>query len=148
MQSVVQQVVDGLTSGSIYALVALGFSLIFQTTGLLNFAHPQIMMIGGLVGYTTVARLQLPIGVAVAVAAILSGVLSTVVDWLIIEPMRRRKGDENNLIVVTIGVGIILVSLAMLGWGPYSLSYPQATSPQPLLFGDIAVDRKSVWVWV
>jgi branched-chain amino acid transport system permease protein len=62
--------------------------------------------------------------------------------------MRRRKGDENNLIVVTIGVGIILVSLAMLGWGPYSLSYPQATSPQPLLFGDIAVDRKSVWVWV
>lgn len=148
MAQLLQQTVDGVTTGSIYALVALGFSLIFQTSALLSFAHPQLMMLGGLIGYTFLARLHLPFVVALLAAALFAGLLSAAIDALVLRPMRRRKADDNSLIVVTIGVGIILTSAGMLAWGPYSLPYPQAASPSPLSVAGVSVEEKSVAIWI
>ena len=67
-----QNVVFGLTSGSIYALIALGFSLVFKTSGILSFAHPQIMMISSLLGYTAMSNLGFPYPAAAVVCAAVS----------------------------------------------------------------------------
>jgi branched-subunit amino acid ABC-type transport system permease component len=62
--------------------------------------------------------------------------------------MRARRADENSLVVATIGLGIILMSAGMLLWGPYSLPYPQASAPVSWRLGSLAIDQKSVAVWI
>jgi branched-chain amino acid transport system permease protein len=148
MTDVLQQALYGLTTGSIYALVALGFSLVFQTTALLSFAHPQLMMLGGMVGYTILARFNAPFVLAAAGAALFSGLISVLIDLAILRPMRWRRATENNLVVVTIGVGIILMSLAMLVWGPYSLPYPNADKPVSFAAAGLIFEQKSIAIWI
>jgi branched-chain amino acid transport system permease protein len=145
---VLQQSLYGLTTGSIYALVALGFSLTFQTTAMLSFAHPQLMMLGGMVGHTILARFNVPFVAAAAGAAVLSGLASVLIELAILRPMRWRQASENNLIVVTIGVGIIMTSSAILLWGPYSLPYPHGENPQSITVGGLTIEQKSVGIWI
>jgi branched-chain amino acid transport system permease protein len=148
MTDVLQQIVYGLTTGSIYALIALGFSLVFQTTALLSFAHPQLMMLGGMMGYSILARLNLPFVVAASGAAVFSALVSVLVDLMILRPMRWRQASENNLIVVTIGIGIILMSSAMLLWGPYSMPYPHAAGAASFSVAGLVFEEKSIAIWV
>jgi branched-chain amino acid transport system permease protein len=143
-----QNVVFGLTTGSIYALIALGFSLVFRTSGLLSFAHPQIMMICGLFGYTAMSYLGLPYPVAALGCACAGAALSFLMDAVVLRPIRKRKGSENNQIVATIGVGIVLVSAATLIWGPHALPYPQRYSGSPILIGGVSFSLISLGVLV
>jgi branched-chain amino acid transport system permease protein len=148
MAQLLQQAIDGLTIGSIYALVALGFSLIFQTSGLLNFAHPQVLMLGGLIGYTLLTRLNWPFAAVLSATGICCGAVAILIDVALLGPMRRRRASENSLIVLTIGIGIILVSAAMLLWGPYSLPYPQSSPQPPLQMAGVALSWKSIVIWL
>lgn len=146
--SPLQQALDGLTTGSIYALVALGFSLIFQTSALLSFAHPQLMMLGALAGYSLLTSLKLPFIMVLVGSALFSALVSVLIELAILRPMRQRAADENGLIVVTIGTGVILVSAAMLLWGPYSLPYPHPTEDRPFHIGGATLQLKSIIVWI
>ncbi len=82
MEHFIQLFVYGVSIGSVYALIALGFSIIFQTTGLLSFAHQEIMMVGGLLGYTLLAQLDMPFVVTVAAAMVFCGALAFLLERL------------------------------------------------------------------
>ena len=96
-------VVFGLAIGSIYGLVAIGFSMIYRATGLLHFAHPDLMMMGGMIGYTLATRTHLPMPVLfVLIGAARSRSLSWLIDRF---GFRRCAGRARslNLIIATIG---------------------------------------------
>ncbi len=118
-----EQLIVGLTVGATYSLIAIGFSLIFRAAGLLNFAHPDTMMIGAMVGYTVTTR-GWPLPMAVVVGALASSVAAVVVDQTAISPIRRRRGPIINQIIATLGWSIILANAAMLIWGPHPIAYP------------------------
>jgi branched-chain amino acid transport system permease protein len=139
----VGQVVFGLAIGSIYSLVAIGFSMIFRATGLLHFAHPDLMMIGGMVGYTLATRTQAPMPVLFVLSGATVALLSAAIDRFGFRRLRRR-GALLNLIIATIGWSIILVNVALFVWGTAPLSYPEPYLPKGTQVGGIVIVPQNV----
>lgn len=117
-----QQVVFGLGLGAIYALVAVGFSLIYRTMGLLSFVHPQYVMLGSVFGYTALTTLHWPLAAAVVPVALVTAAASWLVDLIGLRPIRARRGSEVAMILATIGWGIVLVQLVSHTYGTNALS--------------------------
>jgi len=119
-----QQIVFGLGLGAIYALVAIGFSLIYRTMGLLSFVHPQFVMLGSVFGYTALVRLHLELWEAAVPVGVATAVASVAVDQVGLRPIRRRGGSEIAMILATVAWGIVLVELVRQQWayGPSALN--------------------------
>jgi branched-chain amino acid transport system permease protein len=138
VSELVGQLLFGLAIGSIYSLVAIGFSMIYRATGLLHFAHPDLMMMGGMIGYTLATRTALPMPVLFVLAGLAVAVLSYLIDRFGFRPMRRH-GASLNLVIATIGWSIILVNVALFVWGTAPLSYPQAYLPKGRVVAGIVI---------
>ena len=143
MSEFLGQVVFGLAIGSIYSLIAIGFSMIYRATGLLHFAHPDLMMIGGMVGYTLATRTALPMAALFVLSGLTVAALSALIDRFGFRPMRRR-GALLNLIIATIGWSIILVNVALFVWGTAPLAYPEAYTPRGRTLGGIVIVPQNV----
>jgi branched-chain amino acid transport system permease protein len=138
MSELVGQLLFGLAIGSIYSLVAIGFSMIYRATGLLHFAHPDLMMMGGMIGYTLATRTALPMPALFVLAGLAVAVLSYLIDRFGFRPMRRH-GASLNLVIATIGWSIILVNVALFVWGTAPLSYPQPYLPKGRVIAGIVI---------
>ena len=138
MSELVGQLLFGLAIGSIYSLVAIGFSMIYRATGLLHFAHPDLMMMGGMIGYTLATRTALPMPLLFVLSGLAVAVLSYLIDRFGFRPMRRH-GASLNLVIATIGWSIILVNVALFVWGTAPLSYPQAYLPKGRTIAGIVI---------
>lgn len=115
---ILQLLFTGLTMGSIYALVAIGYNLIFATTGIINFGQGELVMMGGMVGLAAVTLMGLPPYAAILVSLVAVSLLALVVNQVAWQPLARRKGSGRiNWIISTLGAGIIIQNVAMLLWG-------------------------------
>jgi len=112
-------IINGVIIGSIYALISLGFNIIYNTTGVLNFAQGEFVMIGAISASWASAHFSLPI--ALLIGALTAGAVGVLVDVLAIRP--ARKASAVTHIIITIGASIIIRSAASLIWGtePYQL---------------------------
>ena len=112
---VLQFVLSGLTVGSIYGLVALGFTLIFNATGIINFAQGQFVMLGGLLATTFSSTLGWPLAPAVVAAIVLTAGFGAVMEVLAIRPLRHAAVFTK--IMITLAVATIVEAGALLFWG-------------------------------
>lgn len=128
-----QQVVNGLTLGSTYALIALGYTLVFGVLGIVNMAHGEIFMIGAFVGLTLVSKWQLNIFAAMAGAMLAGALAGIILERAALRPLRRRAVSHLAPLISTIGVSIFLESLALRLFGPQSQAFP-------VQFGDGLID--------
>jgi len=137
MLGVLQQIVFGLGLGAIYALVAIGFSLIYRTMGLLSFVHPQFVMLGSVFGYTAVITLHLALWEAAIPVGVGTALVSVAVDQVGLRPIRRRGGTEIAMILATVAWGIILVEVVRQQWayGPNALNLRNSSRPPFHVFG-------------
>ena len=119
MHGVVSAGIIGIGLGAQYALLALGFTLIFGILGVVNFAHGEFFMLGTYAMYFVSAALGLPFVAGVAAAAVALFVVGVLVERALLEPLRRRAGRDWLLdsFVLTIGLMVILQNLALLGFG-------------------------------
>lgn len=112
-----QQVVNGLTIGSMYALVAIGYTMVFGVLKLVNFSHGSVFMVGA---YLTL-ELSLALGgnffLAAALSLVLTGVLGVVIDRAALQRLRVKKADRITALISTLGVGTILDNAVMIGFG-------------------------------
>jgi branched-chain amino acid transport system permease protein len=117
-----EQFINGLTQGSVYALLALGFTLIFGTLRMVTFAHGEVYMIGAYVGFEIIRLLHpnflLALGAALAATAVL-GILVEILAFHFL-----RNAPHATSLLVTIGISILLVNLAQKLWGPETQSIP------------------------
>lgn len=114
MQVFVQTIVGGLSLGAIYALVALGFSLVYRTMGLVNFAHGNVVMIGAYLASTFYLSVALPFAMAMAVAIVVTGLIGIIIER-VLRPLENK--DFDLMLIGTIGFGIVLEALAIIIWG-------------------------------
>lgn len=112
-----QLLLNGIVAGSIYALVALGFALIYRTVRFFHFAHGAIYVAGAYLAYTLVAWLQLNIVVAFLGGALMSGVLGIGLDRFLYRPLRRQRAPNLVFLIVSIGAFIFLQNLVQLIYG-------------------------------
>ncbi len=139
MELFLQQVVSGMVSGSIYALIALGYVIIFKATDVVNFAQGDFVMIGAYTGIVTYSLLSLPFAVAVVVVVAVGAALGLGVGGVMSLMLVRFKASMVNTIIVSLSVGIILNSTAMLIFGPNPYPMPTSFGRVPLSLGGIRI---------
>lgn len=139
-----QFLVSGITNGSIYALIALGFCLIQNATGLVNFAQGDFVMLGAMVMITLyqVAHLPMPL------AFLLSCIATAVVGIALQEgPLRHsRNRDILTMVMITVGASIAFRGAGMLIWGKSARIFPPLGGESPILFMNAAVLPQSLWI--
>ena len=117
-QELVQQLINGLVIGSIYSLVALGYTMVFGILGFINFAHGDVYMIGTFLGLVLLGTGAFSFTAALVGSAILTGIIGVAIEKVCYRPVRRfGKGFEDTMLVSAIGVSIFLETLAQIIWG-------------------------------
>ncbi|GAA3383962.1 branched-chain amino acid ABC transporter permease [Cryptosporangium minutisporangium] len=133
MQVFVQTLVGGISLGAIYALVAMGFSLVYRTMGLVNFAHGNVVMIGAYLASTFYLSVRLPFALAMVVAIAVTGLIGVIIER-VLRPLENK--DFDLMLIGTIGFGIVLDALAILIWGATGRAVPSPVRSAPLdVFG-------------
>ncbi len=150
----VQLVLDGLRAGSIYALMAMGFVVVYSVTGIINFAQGEFVMLGAMITLT-VNGFDMPLPPALKlIVAILAGVAITTGIGVLMERLTiypARRSSHVTLIIITIGVTIILRAAALILWGadPHVLPAFTTLALEDVIFriGDVTVQAQSLWIW-
>src|SRR5689334_23356502 len=133
MQVFLQTLVGGLSLGAVYALVAMGFSLVYRTMGLVNFAHGDIVMIGAYVASTFYLSAKLPFAIAIVVAIVVTGLIGVIIER-VLRPLENK--DFDLMLIGTIGFGIVLEAVAILIWGATGRAVPSPVRAAPVdVFG-------------
>jgi branched-chain amino acid transport system permease protein len=138
-----QFLASGLTVGAVYALVALGFTLIYNASDVVNFAQGEFVMLGGMVTvFVTAAGVPLPL--AAVIAVVVSVVVGLLLYWLAIEP--ARGASAVTLIIITIGASILLRGIAAIVFDKQFHKLPSFSGDTPVNILGAAVQPQSFWV--
>jgi branched-chain amino acid transport system permease protein len=140
-----QFVIAGLKNGSIYALVALGFTIVYAATGIINFAQGEFYMLGGMVSVFVLSALKVPLALAVAAGVAATVVVGALVERLALRP--RRDAGQLTLIIITIGVSLLLRSIARHAFGANEVALPAFTPGPSIMVLGAAIERQALWVW-
>jgi branched-chain amino acid transport system permease protein len=133
MQVFLQTLIGGLSLGAVYALVAMGFSLVYRTMGLVNFAHGDVLMIGAYTASTFYTSTRLPFAVAIVSAIAVTGLIGLVIER-VLRPLENK--DVTLMLIGTIGFGMVLQALAILIWGATGRAVASPVKSAPLdVFG-------------
>jgi branched-chain amino acid transport system permease protein len=139
-----QFIVSGITSGSIYALIALGFTLIYNSTQVINFAQGEFVMLGGLSAVSLHSVLDLPLPAAFLLAVGIVTIVGILFERVAIHPL--RNSSIITLIIVTVGASILLKNIAMILWGRDSLTLPAFSGDKPVEILGAYITPQTLWV--
>ncbi|MDD2859610.1 MAG: branched-chain amino acid ABC transporter permease [Acidiphilium sp.] len=155
-----QQIINGVSLGAVYALLALGFTLVYGILELINFAHFSVFMVGafialvvlqlfGLQGQSVIlhgAALVITLLVALAITMVLSGALGVAIERFTLRPMRNVKGPM--AMITTIGVSYILFNLVLLATNAQALNYPDPMPEVAYHVGGVVIRLKEILIWI
>lgn len=144
LDQLLQFVISGITSGSIYALIGLGFALIFNSTNIINFAQGEFAMLGGLLAVSFYSVLGLPLLLAIAVSVTIVTAIGVVFERAVVYPLRRASVIA--LIIATVGVSIFLKRVAMLLWGREPLALPHFSGDAPIFVKGASILPQNLWI--
>ena len=142
-----QLIISGLVVGSIYAAVALGFTIIYKATRVVNFAQGELLMVGAYVCFAFVTQMGVPFWAALLLTILFGMVLALFVERLILRPMIGEP--IISIIMVTIGLSLVLRSLVTAIWGNDILVYEPKLFPQEMVtIGGVPISLEFVWCFV
>jgi branched-chain amino acid transport system permease protein len=144
LDELLQFLIAGLKNGSIYALVALGFTIVFAATGAINFAQGEFFMLGGMLG-VFFTELGLPLVLAALAAIAATAAIGAAFELLAVRPI--AGGDPLRIIMVTIGGAVVLRQLALHLFGPDERALAAFTEGPSLKLLGAAIERQTVWIW-
>ncbi len=134
----------GLQRGSIYALVAMGFNIIYNSTGLINFAQGEFVVLGGLMMVTLTMTLSLPMPVAFVITVLFVMIMGILMERLTINPV--KSPSVMRLIIITIAVSIIIKGLAMIFWGKESHFMRHFSSEETFEIFGATILPQTLWI--
>jgi len=139
-----QYIVAGITYGTIYAIVAIGFNIIYSSTGIINFAQGEFVMLGGMTAVTCHTFLPLP--VAIIAAVFVTTIVGALIEILFIRWL--YKPSVLRMIIITIGISILIREIALHIWGEgvRALPYFTGTSVSAINMGGVFVSPQVLWV--
>ena len=141
----IMQIINGLQIGSIYALVSLGYTMVYGIAQLINFAHGDIIMVGAYVSLFSIpvfTRIGLPVWLTVVPAIVLCVVLGMLTERVAYRPLRNSPRISN--LITAIGVSLFLENLFMKIFTPNTRAFPKVFTQEPLRFGDIYLNYGTV----
>lgn len=133
--SFITYLINGISLGSIYALIALGYTMVYGIAKMLNFAHGDVIMIGGFTTYTICSTMGLPPVVGVAVAVIVCTLLGMGIEKIAYKPL-RKAASPLAVLITAIGVSYFLQNIALLIFGANAKSFTSVVSMEPIKLAD------------
>lgn len=146
MQEILQYLFSGITNGAIYAVIAVGFSMLYSSTELINFAHGEFVMLGALSMATLTAGFGWPLVPAFILTVAAVGSAGLVFERLAIRPVKQP--DHIVLIIITVGASIFLRGFGMLIWGKDSYSMQPFSDHPPIDIAGAKLLAQSIWILV
>lgn len=137
-----QYIASGLVVGAVYGLIGIGFTSVYNVTGIVNFSQGDLAALGAL-GAIGLLAWGLPLPAAIVVAVLLIGILGVLIERLAVRP---AGSDVMRGIIITIGVGVSLQGLAVLVWGTDAQPLPAFSGERPLDFGGVTVPPQALWI--
>lgn len=147
-----QFLLTGVTVGSIYALTAVGFTIVYNCTQVVNFAQGEFVMLGAMMAAVLVPVLAatgaIPLPLVLPLACVISIILVTLIGCALGTSLLRplRTGTTVGLIILTVGASILLRGLAMLLWGKEPIGLPEMYEQHVLHIGPASIQMQSVWI--
>ena len=139
-----QQLVNGLSIGSIYALIALGYTMVYGIIKLINFAHGDIYMLGAYVGFISIAQLHLGFFPALLLAMVVCGVLGVIIERIAYKPL--RNATRIAALITAIGVSYFLEYSTQKIMGPGVKTYPSVLSNQTFHVFGIQIQMQQIYI--
>src|SRR5688572_12797516 len=140
MDVLLQQIINGLVLGSVYALVALGYTMVYGIINLINFAHGEVLMVGALVSWTVVTALAdsglpgwLKLLISLIVAVVVCAALNYIIEKVAYRPL--RNAPRLAPLITAMGMSLLLQTLAMIIWKPNYKPYPILLPSEPFMIG-------------
>ncbi|MBI1624946.1 MAG: branched-chain amino acid ABC transporter permease [Comamonas sp.] len=155
MDILLQQIINGLVLGSMYALIALGYTMVYGIIQLINFAHGEVLMVGALTSWSCIGLMQeampyLPGWLMLLISAIIACVVAASLNFVIEKVAYRPLRSSPRLapLITAIGVSILLQTLAMIIWKPNYKAYPTLLSSTPYEIGTAVITPTQILVLV
>ena len=137
-----QQLINGLMLGSTYALIAVGYSLIFGVMGLLHFAHGEVFMVGAFIALEAVLLTHLSLPIAILGTMIVTAVLGIVIAAIAFLPIKKEYVAAP--MIATMGIGIIIQNLAIKIFGADQVSFPETIQIMNFKIGDVIINSLQI----
>jgi branched-chain amino acid transport system permease protein len=153
MDTLIQQIINGLVLGSMYALVALGYTMVYGIINLINFAHGEVLMVGALTSWTIIGLMKegMPgtpgyviLFVALIIACVVAAALNFVIEKVAYRPL--RNSPKLAPLITAIGMSILLQTLAMIIWKPNYKPYPTLLPSTPFNIGGAVITPTQVLI--
>ena len=152
MDTFLQQIINGLVLGSVYALVALGYTMVYGIINLINFAHGDVLMVGALTSWTVVIALQgtMPgwalMLVSLVAAIVVCSVLNFTIEKVAYRPL--RNAPRLAPLITAMGMSLLLQTLAMIIWKPDYKSFPILLPGDPHYIGGAVINNVQILILV
>lgn len=144
-EQIAQYLVSGLSTGAIYALIGIGFAIIYNSTEIINFAQGELVMLGGMFTLFMLNTLHLPLPLAILLAVAASTASGVLFERLTIRPL--KSPTPLALIIITIGGSILIRGLTMLIGGKDTHAIPSFSGSDPLMIGSATILPQHLWIF-
>ena len=153
MDTFIQQVINGLVLGSMYALVALGYTMVYGIINLINFAHGDVLMVGALTSWSIIGLMKesmpgtpgwLILLIALLIACVVAAALNFVIEKVAYRPL--RNSPKLAPLITAIGMSILLQTLAMIIWKPNFKPYPNLLPSAPFNIGGAVITTTQILI--
>ncbi|MFM1817879.1 MAG: High-affinity branched-chain amino acid transport system permease protein LivH [Pseudomonadota bacterium] len=153
MDILLQQIINGLVLGSMYALVALGYTMVYGIINLINFAHGEVLMVGALTSWSVIGMMResmpwAPGWVILILATVIACVVAATLNFTIEKVAYRPLRNSPKLapLITAIGMSILLQTLAMIIWKPNYKAYPALLSTEPVAIGGAVITPTQIMI--
>lgn len=139
-----QYLLSGISTGAIYALIGIGFAIIYNSTEIINFAQGELVMLGGMLTVFFLDTLDIPLPLVILLAVLSSTAVGVVFERLVIHPL--KSPSPLSLIIITIGGSILIRGIAMLVWGKDTHAVPPFSGSDPIFIGSATILPQHLWI--
>src|SRR6266540_423927 len=141
-----QTLVNGLSVGCIYGLIGIGFCVIYNASGIVNFAQGAFVMLGGMVTFVLLTSLGLPMIVAGALAVVAVAALGVVIERIVVRPLWDRNATMFVMILATLAAQIVIERAILIAVGDQPKSIPVFTDLPPIRIAGVAIGYQILWI--
>jgi branched-chain amino acid transport system permease protein len=141
-----QTLVNGLSVGCIYGLIGIGFCVIYNASGIVNFAQGAFVMLGGMVTFVLLTSLGIPMILAGALATVAVALIGVIIERLVVRPLWDRHASMFVMILATLAAQIVIERATLMAVGDQPKSIPVFTDLAPLRIGGVAIGYQIIWI--
>lgn len=145
-EQLIQQLINGVSLGSIYALIALGYTMVYGIIKLINFAHGDIYMVGAYIGFFATSMLHLPVLPALIISMVVTGLLGMLIERLAYRPLRHAP--KVSVLITAIGVSLFLEYTSMFFVSPQPRTFPNVMESVTYHMGPFVVNSQQILILV